>query len=266
MPAGPATAQGYGDGMTSELPAGAVDPSGPAASAVPTADGPMPALLYRPPSGSGPGVVLVQEIFGVGDYIRERAADLAALGYVVVVPEVYWRLPDATIDPAGNALAQALNLVEQVDWPTAVQDVAAAVRHTRDLAEVTGAVGLLGFCFGGGLAFAVAAVQPVDALVSYYGSALGDLLALAEQVQAPSLHHFGTADAYVLPSTQDQIRRAVTAAGARFETYDGAGHAFDNPDPAFHHPEASRAAWQTTVAFLAEHLGGRARSVPPSAR
>lgn len=242
------------------------DRSAPETCAVPTVDGPMPALLYRPADGSGPGVVLVQEIFGIGDYIRARAADLAALGYVVVVPEVYWRLPDATIDPSGDALAQAMGLVQQLDWPSAVQDVAAAVRHTRTLPEVTGAVGLLGFCFGGGLAFAVAAVEPVDALVSYYGSALGDLLALAEQVRAPSLHHFGTADAYVLPSTQDAIRRAVTASGARFETYDGAGHAFDNPDPAFHHAEASRAAWDSTVAFLREHLGDRAVSVPRSAR
>ncbi len=259
--------RGYGGDMTSDasLP-GPADSSEPEACTVPTDDGAMPVLLYRPAAGSGPGVVLVQEIFGVGDYIRRRAADLAALGYVVVVPEVYWRLPDATLDPSGDVLAQAIGLVQQLDWPAAVQDVASTVRHCRGLAEVAGPVGLLGFCFGGGLAFAVAAVEPVDALVSYYGSALGDLLALAEQVRAPSLHHFGTDDAYVLPSTQDAIRRAVTAQGARFETYDGAGHAFDNPDPGFHHPEASRAAWQNTVAFLDEHLGERTRSVPPSAR
>ena len=251
--------------MTPNTATGPDEPSAPEVCAVPTVDGPMPALLFRPAAGSGPGVVLVQEIFGIGDYLRRRAADLAALGYVVVVPEVYWRLPDATIDPSGDALAQALGLVQQLDWPSAVEDVAAAVRHARDLDGVTGGVGLLGFCFGGGLAFAVAAVEPVDVLVSYYGSALGDLLALAEQVEAPSLHHFGTADAYVLPSTQDAIRRAVTAQGARFETYEGAGHAFDNPDPAFHHAEASRAAWETTTAFLAEHLGEPASSVPGAA-
>jgi carboxymethylenebutenolidase len=228
---------------------------------VDTVDGPMPAELHRPPGGSGPGLVLVQEIFGVSDYIRSRAADLAALGYVVVVPEVYWRLPSRTVDPDGDVLAQAMGLMQQLDWPAAVQDVAAAVRDLRAHPAVSGGVGLFGFCFGGGLAFNVAAVEPVDALVSYYGSALGDLLALAEQVRAPSLHHFGTADAYVLASTQEAIRRAVTAHGARFETYDGAGHAFDNPAPAFHHAEASRAAWDTTVAFLTEVLspGGQAQ-------
>lgn len=229
----------------------------PAQVRVETPDGPMPALLWRPPTGTGPGLVVVQEIFGVSSYIRDRAADLAALGYVVLVPEVYWRLSDAEIDPAGDALGQAMGLVQQLDWELAVADVSATVEHLRGLVEVTGPVGLLGFCFGGGLAFAVAAVQPVDVLVSYYGSALGDLLHLADQVQMPSLHHFGTADAYVPVERQDQIRAAVTAHGARFETYAGAGHAFDNPDPMFHHAEASAAAWAVTVQFLAEHLTHR---------
>lgn len=221
---------------------------------VQTSDGPMPTHLWTPPSGSGPGVVVVQEIFGVGDYVRGRAAELAALGYVVLAPEVYWRLPDSTIDPDGDALGQAMALVQQVDWSLAVSDVSTAVEHLRGMIEVTGPVGLVGFCFGGGLAFNVAAVTPVDALVSYYGSALGELLPLAEQVTTPSLHHFGTADAYVPTETQQRIEAAVTPQGARFETYEGAGHAFDNPDPMFHHAEASAAAWALTVQFLAEHL------------
>jgi carboxymethylenebutenolidase len=238
--------------MTSE--AGTDDATQPRTVTVQTPDGPMPAFLWRPPAGSGPGLVLVQEIFGVSGYIADRAADLAALGYVVLVPEVYWRLPDHTLDPDGDLLAQAVALAQQVDWPAAVTDVARAVEHLRGMIEVTGRVGIIGFCFGGGLAFNVAAVEPVDALVSYYGSALGDLLHLAPQVEAPSLHHFGTADAYVSAETQRAIRHAVTARGGRFKAYDGAGHAFDNPDPAFHHAAASAAAWDTTVRFLSQHL------------
>jgi carboxymethylenebutenolidase len=222
---------------------------------VQTADGPMPTHLFTPPNGTGPGIVLVQEIFGVGDYIRDRAADLAALGYVVLAPEVYWRLPSSTIDPDGDVLAQAMGLVQQVDWELAVSDLSAAVEHLRGMVEVEGGVGLLGFCFGGGLAFNVAAVTPVEVLVSYYGSALPGLLELADRVTAPSLHHFGTADSYISTEAQQAIRAAVTANGARFETYEGADHAFDNPSPMFHHPEASAAAWSETVQFLGQHLG-----------
>jgi carboxymethylenebutenolidase len=220
-----------------------------------TDDGPMPAHLWLPPAGTGPALVLVQEIFGVSSYIRDRGRDLAALGYVVCAPEIYWRLPDAGMDESDpEVLGRAMSLVSRVDWPAAVRDVQATLRHLRALSEVTGGVGLIGFCFGGGLAFNVAAVDDVDVLVSYYGSALGDLTDLAGDVDARSLHHFGTADAFIPAETIERVRSAVTAHGAQFETYEGANHAFDNPSPAFHHPQASAAAWQVTVRFLNQHL------------
>jgi carboxymethylenebutenolidase len=220
-----------------------------------TPAGGMPAHLWLPAAGSGPGLVLVQEIFGVSPYIRQRAADLASLGYVVCAPEVYWRLDHAEVDETrDDVLAQAMALVQQVDWATAVADVAAAFVQLRARAEVTSGCGLIGFCFGGGLAFNVAAVEQPDVLVSYYGSALGGLTHLADQVSAPSLHHFGDADAFIPPETREQIRLAVTAAGAEFETYAGANHAFDNPNPAFYQAEASTAAWTATTRFLNRHL------------
>lgn len=214
----------------------------------------MPVDLWHPSAGRGPGLVVVQEIFGVSDYIRSRAADLAALGYVVCVPEVYWRLPNPAIDPAGDPFAQALDLAGQVSWDQAVADVTQALRWLRDCDEVRGGTGLVGFCFGGGLAFQVAAEADPDVLVSYYGSALPGLLGLAGQVRAPSLHHFGLADSYIPPDQVAAVQAAVAGPDVWFETYDGAGHAFDNPAPAFHHPVAAAAAWATTTRFLAEHL------------
>jgi carboxymethylenebutenolidase len=93
-----------------------------------------------------------------------------------------------------------------------------------------------------------------DALVSYYGSALPQLLDLASQVDVPSLHHFGLSDSYIPPEQVRAIEAAVTAHGATFLTYEGAGHAFDNPRPEFHHAQASQQAWEATRAWLAEHL------------
>jgi carboxymethylenebutenolidase len=216
-------------------------------------DGQMPADLHLPADGGGPGIALFQEIFGVTDYIDARARDLAALGYVVLVPHVYWRQGDPVIS-GDDALPRAMAAVGQVDWETAVADGVAAVAALRQRAEVTGPTGVFGFCFGGGLAFAVAAADDPDFLVSYYGSALPNLLDAAAEVRAPSLHHFGLADAYIPAETVARIEHALTAgpAAATVLTYDGAGHAFDNPLPAFHHADASRHAWDNTVAWLSQ--------------
>jgi carboxymethylenebutenolidase len=221
-------------------------------------DGIMPARLWHPPAGSGPAVVVFQEIFGVTDYIQGRCRDLAELGYVVCAPEIYWRQGhDLQIDDGPEALQEAMALVRRLDWPSAVRDGVAALEHVRGLIEVTGRLGLLGFCFGGGLAFNVAAEDPPDALVSYYGSALPDLLHLADDISGPSLHHFGLADAFIPVETVEEIEAAVRRSPqARFETYEGAGHAFDNPNPIFHHADASQAAWGVTIRFLRDTLGG----------
>jgi carboxymethylenebutenolidase len=226
---------------------------------IPADDGVMPTQLWLPPQRTGAAVVVFQEIFGVGRYIRSRCADLAALGYVVLAPEIYWRLGVVAVDEsADDLLQQGMALMQQVDWDTAVSDGIAAVRHARGMVEVTGDVAAVGFCFGGGLAFNVAAEERVDALVSYYGSSLPQLHPLAPRVGAPSLHHFGDADAFIPMETVREIETAVTAQpDVSFEIHPGAGHAFDNPAPLFHHPEASAAAWASTVRFLSEHLRTR---------
>ena len=226
---------------------------------IPVEGGQLPADLHLPPDGRGPGLVLFQEIFGVTPYVTARARDLSELGYVVLVPHVYWRQGDPLIGDDG--LPEALEAMGRVDWAEAVADGVAALAALRDRAEVTGPVGLLGFCFGGGLAFAVAgqAGAGPDALVSYYGSALPTLLDTAPQVTCPSLHHFGLADDYLPPDVVRRIEAAVTAGGtATVLTYPGAGHAFDNPSPIFHHAEASRAAWAATADWLGDQLPVRA--------
>ncbi|MEV6286849.1 dienelactone hydrolase family protein [Kribbella sp. NPDC051770] len=212
-----------------------------------TGSGLMPVHVWE---GQGPGLLLLQEIFGVSDYIKERGAQLAALGYHVVAPEIFWRLDDVDLDPdAPDLLDRALAVLGRLDWGLAVSDSVAALEYLRGRDT---AVGVIGFCFGGGLGFNVAAVADPDVLVSYYGSALPNLLPLAPEVTATSLHHFGDADDYLPPATVDSI---VAALGdAEIHRYAGAGHAFDNPMPAFHHAEAAAQAWQRTTDFLSRQL------------
>jgi carboxymethylenebutenolidase len=225
---------------------------------VDTDSGAMPGHLWLPSSGaaSAPGILLLQEIFGVSRYIRSRAADLAEAGYVVLAPELYWRLDQQTVDEsAADALEQAMGLVGKLDWEQTVADCAAALATLRERPDVEGRVGVLGFCFGGGLAFNLSAVAEPDVLVEYYGSAVPGLVELAPQITCPALHHYGLADDYIPPGEVAKIEAAVAAApNTRFETYPGANHAFDNPDFFLHDPEASRLAWQRTQTFLAEHL------------
>lgn len=222
---------------------------------LPRPDGDLPVHRFRPDDPAHAGIVLVQEIFGVSPYIRDRARDLAEAGYEVHVPELYWRIPDHEVDESSEQMLQrGMELMGLTDWDGAVEDTVAAVEHLRGAVE--GRVGLVGFCYGGGVAFAAAAQTSVDALVSYYGSALPGLLDLAPQVTAPSLHHWGADDAFIPRETVEEIERAVARDGVEFVWHDGAGHAFDNPLPAFFHAEASAAAWPRTLTFLGRHLRG----------
>lgn len=218
----------------------------------------MPATLVRPDADRGAGIVLVHEIFGRSGYMRRRAADFAALGYTVLLPQVFWRLGADSIDEAGDdALNTAMGVAQRVDWQLAVEDVRAAIMALRDDPATGQRVALVGFCFGGGLAYAAQQgaewTDGADALVSYYGSALPGLVD-GEPVAIPSLHHFGDADAFISRDEVGHIEAAVTAYGAQFERWPGANHAFDNPAPlGLHDPDASAGAWEVTRAWLAEN-------------
>ena len=89
-------------------------------------DGDLPAQLFLPPGGKGPGILLLQEIFGETGYIRSRARDLAALGYVVLVPQTYWRQGSPVIDEGEGGLEEAMGTANSLDWEATVADTVAA--------------------------------------------------------------------------------------------------------------------------------------------
>ncbi|MDN5562747.1 MULTISPECIES: dienelactone hydrolase family protein [Luteococcus] len=233
-------------------------------------DGTIPAKLFRPEGGTGAGIVLVQEIFGISNYILQRAADLADKGWTVLVPNLYWRIGgDVLQGDEPDAMPRAMDLLGRNPWDDTVADIRACIASLRADEKVGGRVALLGFCHGGGLAYAassdVEGDECPDALVSYYGSALPDLVDKIPVVDVPSLHHFGEADEYIPFSTVQHIHEVVTRGkDVEFSSWPGAGHAFDNPLPIFHHAQASEDAWRETYVWLLEHHPDEIDRVPAS--
>lgn len=223
-----------------------------------TSAGELAAHVALPAGGSGPGIVLLHEIFGVNDYVRDGARRLAELGYVVLAPDLYWRTQPGLELPHDEAgLRAAMAAVQKLDAGAAVGDAVEAIGVLRAMPEVTDRkAGVLGFCLGGTLAYQVAVTSNPDVAVVYYGSGIPDALEAAAQITCPMIMHWGGADPYIPRERVDAVA-AMAADHDQIEchVYEGAGHAFDNDRaPMFHDPEAAAAAWALTAAFLAREL------------
>ncbi|MDB5408255.1 MAG: Carboxymethylenebutenolidase, partial [Rhodospirillales bacterium] len=138
------------------------------------------AYLATPESGSGPGIVLLQEIFGINQYMRDVADSYAEEGYVVLAPDLFWRLePDVELNE--TQFEKAFALYGKFDVAKSVEDITATVAALRALPSCQGKVGALGFCLGGKLAYLAAAHSGVDCAVSYYGVAIDEQLDVASR-------------------------------------------------------------------------------------
>jgi len=213
----------------------------------------MTMTVWTPPSGTGPGMLLIQEIFGVGPYIRAVGERLAAAGYVVGAPDLFWRFApgfQGGHDEAG--LADSMRQAGNLDPTKAVADCVAAIEHLAGLSSSASRPGVIGFCLGGTLAFGVAAADDPAVCVSYYGSGVPAMLDRLAAVTCPTLFHFGAADAYI-PAEGVEALAAALPAGMVLNV-EQAGHAFDNHEaPMFYDESAAQAAWSKTMAFLTQH-------------
>ncbi|MCM3356286.1 dienelactone hydrolase family protein, partial [Bacillus halotolerans] len=131
------------------------------------------AYLARPRQGSGPGLVLLQEIFGINDYMKETADRFAEEGYVVLVPDLFWRMKHGVdLGYTGEDFATALRYNDEFDVDRAITDIASTIKTLRSLEQHAGKVGAVGYCLGGKLAMLAAARTDIDCAVSYYGVGL----------------------------------------------------------------------------------------------
>lgn len=223
-----------------------------------TPEGALDAHLALPASGRGPGIVLLHEIFGINDYVRDAAQRLAELGYVVLAPDLYWRTqPGLELNHDDAGLEAGMAASQKLDLTAAVGDALDTLEVLRAVPAVADRrAGVLGFCLGGTLAYRAAADGDPDVAVVYYGAGVPDVLAAANRITCPTIMHWGGADPFIARERVDAV--AAMAAGhdtIECHVHEGAGHAFDNHRaPRFHVPEARAAAWRLTAAFLAREL------------
>jgi carboxymethylenebutenolidase len=218
------------------------------------------AFCAVPESGHGPGIMLFQEIFGINDNIRKVAERLAEAGYTVLAPDMFWRIERRFERQDESGMADAFAIVQQFDFAGSVGDITACHAHLLAMPECTGKVGAVGFCLGGGLAFAAATLSRVDgrgidAAVCYYGSAINDMIDEVSQLDCPTAFHYGNNDPYISTESIASVEDAVSGrTDIEFFRYE-AGHAFSNWDaPSMYNKAAADLAWSRTLDFFQRHL------------
>lgn len=191
------------------------------------------------------GVVILQEIFGITDQLKGVAARYAALGYNVAIPALFDRQEIGVVVPYDNP-TKGKDLREKVSNTEALADTDAAVTALK---AKGGKVAVLGFCWGGGLAFGAAMQLDIACAVSFYGTRLREFVGMTQK--APLMGHFGIHDDHTPADVLQDVREGVTDM-AMF-IYD-AGHGFANEARPAYVPAATDLAHQRTAAFLAQHL------------
>jgi carboxymethylenebutenolidase len=211
--------------------------------------------LALPASGKGPGLVVGQEIFGVNENMRNVAEMYAEEGYVALVPDLFWRLqPGVDLGYTDAEFQQALGYLGRFDIDLAVNDIAAAMAVLRAMPQVSGpAIGYVGFCMGGKLAYLTAARTDVACAVGYYGMGIEDCLDEAANIRGKLVLHFGGNDAYCDADARARIISALPE--SEIYVYPGVDHAFARVGGMHFDKSATMMAHGRTIAALKATIG-----------
>jgi carboxymethylenebutenolidase len=212
-----------------------------------SAKGPADGWLVRPGSGR-PGVIVLQEWWGIVPHIQDVTARFAAQGYVALAPDLYHG--KTTVDAE-----EASHLMNDLDWGRALEEIAGAIRYLRD-SEGVDRLGVAGFCMGGALTVLAATLPGVDAYAAFYGfppAAAADL----NRISAPGLIFFGEQENFFSIPDAQAFAEAQRRAGRETEVvvYPDAGHAFFNNDrPEAFNASARNESWRRTLELFGRHL------------
>ncbi|MCH8237588.1 MAG: dienelactone hydrolase family protein [Proteobacteria bacterium] len=212
--------------------------------------------LATPESGNGPGVVVIQEIFGVNDVMRGITDGFAEAGYISLCPDIFWRQEPGIqlTDQSEEEWARAFELFNGFDLDKGVQDLDSTIETLRGLEGCSGKVGTVGFCLGGRLAYLTATRTKADAAVGYYGVMLTEHL--EENINAPLILHVPTEDEFVPKEQQAEVHGALDGNDmVSIHDYVGQDHAFARVGGKHYDQASADLARGRTLDHFKAHLG-----------
>ena len=225
-------------------------------------DGPMDLFEARPDGDARGAVIVIQEAFGVNDYIEQVARNLAAEGYHAVAPHLFHRAGGGTV-PYGD-FSKVIEKYQSLDDDGILRDVDATLEYLRKEGWADRRIGIVGFCFGGRVMFLVAARRHLGAAVGFYGGGIvtarfpqfPPLIDEAATLKTPWLGFFGDLDQSIPVDDVEQLRSALDKAPVDHEIvrYANAGHGFHRFVTDDHVPDAADDAWGRTLGWFAKHL------------
>lgn len=218
--------------------------------------GSFSAYVASPESGTGPAIVVIQEIFGVNDNIRAVCDWLAGEGFIAIAPDLFWRMkPGIELEPKiEEEFQEALAYMNDFDGTKGMEDIQTTIDHARTLSS-TNKVGAIGYCLGGHLAYMAAATTNVDASVGYYGVAIDTKLDEASKVSKPLVLHVAKEDGFVSPEAQAAMHKGLDP-HPQITLYDyvGADHGFARFGGEHYHSEHAELANKRTIDLFKESL------------
>ena len=214
-------------------------------------------FLAVPESGSGAGVIVLQEIFGINYFMRETCHRLAAQGYMALCPDLFWRQePGIELSDMTEAeWGRAFGLYQGFDMDQGVADTGAALEQLRGTDGCSGKVGAVGYCLGGMLAYLVAARTKADASVGYYGVGIQDALGEAANISGPHMMHIAELDGFCPPEAQSAIKEGLAGnTSVTIHSYANVDHAFARTGGEHFDATAANTANTRTAEFFAQNL------------
>jgi carboxymethylenebutenolidase len=217
------------------------------------------AYLAMPATTPAAGLVLIQEIFGVNQVMRDLADGYAQQGYMVACPDLFWRIePGVQITDQSQAeWDKAFELMNKFlpDFATGVGDIQATITHLRGMEGATGKVGTVGYCLGGSLAYASSFFTDSDAAVGYYPVQIDDYLGQVPNIKKPLMLHIAENDGFCPAESQTKIKEALaTNSLCTAHSYPGVDHAFARQGGENYNEATATTANERTAAFFKKHL------------